>query len=90
MQIEVEYGTQVRTASGRSRERVELADGCTLSAVLAQLLEAHPKLAPWIDASGQPRPGLLVFVNDQSPGDVHATIVNANDQLALITLVSGG
>lgn len=90
MQIEIEYGTQVRTASGLSRERVELPSACSLAVALLQLLKTHPKLAPWIDVTGQPRPGLLVFVNDQSISDIHLTQLQADDHIALLTLVSGG
>lgn len=89
MQIEIEYSTQVRTASGQSRQTLVVPDECSLADLLTALRTLHPSLAAWIDAEGQPRPGLLVFVNDQSPESAEFRL-HANDVVALMTLVSGG
>lgn len=91
MQIRIEYSTQVRVASGTSSEQVDVANGSTVADLLKQLVESRGSaFSPWLSDSGQPRPGLLVFVNDQSPSDLNSTRLNAGDQVALMTLVSGG
>lgn len=91
MQIRIEYSTQVRVASGNSSEQVDVADGSTVADLLKQLVEFRAAaFSPWLSENGQPRPGLLVFVNDQSPGDLSSTRLRAGDQVALMTLVSGG
>ena len=90
MQIQIEYGTQVRVASGKSRESITLEGACTLSHVLTQVLAIHPQLAPWIDSSGRARPGLLVFVNDASPASFDQVQLKADDHIALLTMISGG
>lgn len=90
MQIEIEYGTQVRAAAGYSRETLDVPEECSVASALAQLLMSNVKLAPWIETSGLARPGLLVFVNDQSPGDLKLTRLKPHDHVALMAMVSGG
>ncbi len=90
MYVDMEYSTQVRTVTGLSRERIDLADDAVLPDLLKKLLGTHAKLASWIEPSGLPKPGLLLFVNDQSPTDVKLTRLQPNDRVALMTLVSGG
>lgn len=90
MKIEIEYSTQVRAASGQSRTTLDVPGECTVADALAQLLMSNAKLAPWIETSGRARPGLLVFVNDQSPGDLHQTPLKPDDHIALMAMVSGG
>lgn len=88
--MEIEFSTQVRVATGVTRESLDMPDGTTMSQLLAQLLIMHPPLANWIEPGGKPRPGLLVFVNDQAPTDIEGAVLKANDGVALMTLVSGG
>ncbi len=88
MNIECEFSTQVRVATGRAKESIDLPDGTSLTALLQMLLERYPQLSTWIDPHGHPRPGLLIFINDQSPTD-HPTL-KPNDCLSLMALVSGG
>jgi molybdopterin converting factor small subunit len=89
MRIEVEYGTQVRAASGMRYQTLELAEGDSLKQLLAQLVSQHPALCSWLDLHSQPRGGLLVFVNDKSPID-YAAPLREGDEVSLLTLVSGG
>lgn len=90
MQIEIEYGTQVRVASGVSREQLTIDSRATPAALLQQLTDRHSALSAWIEPTGKPRPGLLVFVNDRSLDDVERSQLHDGDQVALLTLVSGG
>ena len=90
MQIEVEYSTQVRTATSVSREQVDVPEACSLAQALAYVLTLHPKLSPWLDVNGMPRPGLLLFINDQSPAESVNTRLKPNDQVAIMSMVSGG
>lgn len=90
MQIEIEFGTQVRTATGVSREKVDVPEACSLAQALTHVLMLQPKLSPWIEASGLPRPGLLLFINDQSPAESYNTRLKPNDQVSMMSMVSGG
>lgn len=89
MQIEIEYSTQTRTASGRSRQTLDAASECTLADALSSLVKIQPQLSPWIDAAGKPRAGLLVFVNDRAANSWDVQL-HTGDVVALMTLVSGG
>ena len=91
MHVTIEYGTQVRSASGLRAETLEVAAGTTAAALLKQLVESHATfLAPWFTDDYRPRPGLLVFINDQTPTSLETTHLRAGDQVALMTMVSGG
>lgn len=91
MRVTIEYGTQVRAASGTRVETVEVAAGTTAAALLKQLVETRAAfLAPWFTDDFRPRSGLLVFINDQTPTSLETTHLRAGDQVALMTLVSGG
>ena len=90
MRIEVEYGTQIRTAVGRERESVDLVDEETLAQLLAKLAAAHEPLATWLTIDGALRAGVLVFVNDQTPYKHAEHRLKEGDHVSLLTLVSGG
>lgn len=91
MKITIEYGTQVRVASGVNSEQLDLAEGSTAAELLKQVrVTREDSLSTWLTDSGQPRPGLLVFINDRSTTALHSTILQDGDQVALLTLVSGG
>ncbi len=91
MLIHIEYGTQVRAASNRAREEINIQGEPSLADLLSQLKQSQPEiLHSWLDDAGRPKPGLLVFVNDESPHDVAATRLKQGDRVALMTLVSGG
>jgi molybdopterin converting factor small subunit len=91
MQIHIEYGTQVRMTSGKSNEQLEISEGSSVADLLKHLVETRSAtLGHWLAESGEPRPGLLVFLNDQSATDLRTTYLKAGDQVALMTLVSGG
>ena len=91
MHISIEYGTQVRPASGIRDETVEVSDGTTAAELLKQLVESRSEfLGAWFTEDFRPRPGLLIFVNDQTPPSLESTQLRSGDQVALMTLVSGG
>ncbi len=89
MQIHIEFGTQVRAASGTAHMQVQSNTGHSLAQLLIELTSSHPALATWINQRGQPQAGLLVFVNDQAPTDFDIPLRDG-DHVALMTLVSGG
>lgn len=91
MRITIEYGTQVRSAGGIGMETLDVDQGTTAAALLKQLAETRRAiLGPWLTDDFRPRPGLLVFINDETPTALEATQLQAGDQIALMTLVSGG
>lgn len=91
MRITIEYGTQVRSASGVGTETLDVEAGTTAAELLKQLVESRGNvLAPWFTTDFHPRPGLLVFINDKTPPSLESTHLRPGDQVALITMVSGG
>ncbi len=91
MRIDIEYGTQVRAAGGKNCETIEAPDVCTVQACLLELMKSdRDYLKTWLDGSGVPKPGLLVFVNDESPANLLQHPLRERDRVSLMTLVSGG
>jgi len=89
--IKIEYGTQVRSASGASDESLEVDEGASLADAVRLLVEQRRELLqPWFTADYRPRAGLLIFVNDQTPSSLESTRLRAGDQISLMTLISGG
>lgn len=91
MRITIEYGTQVRLAGGSCVETLEVEAGTTAAELLKTLVETRTAtLGPWFTDDYRPRPGLMIFINDQTPSALESTQLQAGDQVALLTLVSGG
>lgn len=91
MHITIEYGTQVRATSGTATEELEVGEGTTAAELLRQLVTTRSDaLRAWFTDDFRPRPGLLVFINDQTPTSLETTRLQSGDQVALMTLVSGG
>lgn len=92
MRVTVEYAAQLRQAAGTSREELELDPGCTLADLVRRVAAAHggPLEPLLLDAAGDPRRSVLLFVgDDQVRGDTPVELQNG-DSVTLLSPVSGG
>ena len=83
MIVQVRYMAQLRRMAGLQAEAVEVAERCTIAALVAQLAEARPALGSVLHS-----PSLLVFVGDEQ---AHAEqILHPGDEILLMTPIAGG
>lgn len=94
MKLLVEYTGQLRTAVGRSQDRIELPDGTTVAALLAQLGQsigesARPHL---LTLAGTMQPSLLVAVNETAcpARQAASTVLHDGDSVVLLPPIAGG
>lgn len=94
MRVLVEYTGQLRTAFGRSDDRLELPDGATVSTLLLHLGErcgeqVRPHL---LNASGQMQPSLLIAINGaaHSSRTAASLVVHDGDTVVLLPPIAGG
>lgn len=94
MHVTVHYEAQLRLAAGLPAETLEVADQCSLLAVLHQIANVRgPILADrLLTADGQPQPGILLFVNEQPipAAAAAARTMESNDVILLYPPISGG
>lgn len=90
MNITVHYLAQVKQAAGTPSEVVDVPDGCSVHALLQQLIErrAHTLRALVCDAAGLPHPALLVFVGDQQAEPTQS--LREGDSVTVLTPMAGG
>ena len=93
MKLRVQYTAQLRTATGRAEDEVELPEGTTLAA-LVRHLAARPDGAAshLIAADGQAHHSLLIVVNDRAvtSQDAAGTLLQPGDVVALLPPIAGG
>ncbi len=94
MKLLIQYTGQLRTAVGRSDDRVELPEGSTVAALLAQLGEsvgesARPHL---LTQAGTMQPSLLVAVNETAcpARQAASTVLQDGDSVVLLPPIAGG
>jgi molybdopterin converting factor small subunit len=92
MNVDVYYTTQLRTALGRSQQRVTLDGGSTLGQLLRQLAQAHPAVFAThvIDAQGQLLPGVMLCVGDQQVTQPDAHVLQEDAAVTILSAISGG
>jgi molybdopterin converting factor small subunit len=93
MKLEVQYMAQLRTASGRSGEEVDLPDGSNLCELLVYLAALRADAAPHlVTARGQACPNLLLVVNGSAvpPGTAASVQLAAGDVVCLMPPIAGG
>ena len=93
MKLEVQYMAQLRTASGRLGEEVDLPEGSNLSELLVHLAAIRAEAAPHlVTAAGQACPSLLLVVNGAAvPVREAATVrLAAGDVVCLMPPIAGG
>lgn len=93
MKLRVQYMAQLRTAAGCSEEVVELPDTARLSDLLHHLaMTYHDARSHFMTDTGQPRPSLLIVVNEAavSAREAEATMLHPNDVVTLLPPIAGG
>ncbi|MFO0922130.1 MAG: MoaD/ThiS family protein [Pirellulales bacterium] len=91
MTVRVEYATQLRVISGCAEEKVEIATPCTLSHLWQELVARHgERWREAVLADGHLRPGILLFLNDESIPFDGALELRDRDRVCWLALVSGG
>ena len=91
MKIAVHYFAQARMAAGRSTEEYDFPQRPLIREVLRNIVERHVALRPiMLDASGDPQPSLLVFVNDNQIHVDSTDPVSENSTLTLLPPMAGG
>ncbi len=91
MKIRIDYGTQVRALSGKQHELLEIPDSMPLWQFLEQLASSQStRLQPLLKEDKHWQPGVLFFVNDQAHASNSNYKLHEGDEVALMTLVSGG
>lgn len=94
MKLRVEYMAQLRTATGRTAEEVELPEQSSLAALLVQLAETcgEETRRHLLGATGQIQSSLLVVVNGAAqPAHTSASLVlQDGDQIVLLPPIAGG
>ncbi|MCI0376459.1 MAG: MoaD/ThiS family protein [Gemmataceae bacterium] len=90
MNITVHYLAQLKQAAGMPSEVIDVPEGCSVHALLKQLMErrAHTLRALVCDSAGLPHPALLVFVGDDQvePNQV----LRDGDHVTVLTPMAGG
>jgi MoaD family protein len=93
MKIKVQYMSQLRTVVGSTEEELELAERCSLAELLTRLATTHcAAKSHFVTETGQPRPSLLIVVNDSavSAREAATTMLHSNDVVTLLPPIAGG
>ncbi len=93
MKLRVQYMAQLRAVIGYGEQLVELPEASRISDLLVQLAAQHPAArSHLVTESNQPRPSLLIVVNDAavSSRDAAATSLQPNDVVTLLPPIAGG
>lgn len=93
MKLRVQYMAQLRTVIGRAEEVVELPESSRLSDLLHLLATVHREAGShFVTDTGQPRPSLLIVVNESavSAREAEATVLHSNDVVILLPPIAGG
>lgn len=92
MQVTVQYSGQIQTAVGCTDERLELAEGTTLEALIRTLADRHGNGAAnvFIDGTGNAQPTLMLVVNNrQVPAGTRQELADG-DEVVILQPISGG
>lgn len=93
MKLRVQYMAQLRSTVGQAEEVIEISEGRCLADLLNQLATTHSAAKThFVTESGQPRPSLLIVVNDAavSAREAATTLLNPNDVVTLMPPIAGG
>ena len=94
MIVRVEFTGQLRAASGRADDRVELPEGATVAMLFEQLVRrcGDPVRPHLVDSTSQPQPSLLVAINGTAVASRQAasTVLRDGDAVVLLPPIAGG
>ena len=92
MEIQVVYVAQVKTASGVSRQTVDLDEGATVQSLLDRLIDTHgqPFGDLLLDNQGDLRKSILLFRGDEQIDSPAETPLADGEQITLMSPLAGG
>lgn len=92
MRISVHYMAQLRQAAGKSQEEIELAEPCSLEALLLQLADARGGVLGRFlrDDRGRVPATLLVFVGETQVDPSEERLLRDGDRITFLTPIAGG
>lgn len=92
MKVKVNYNARLRDVLDRSSEEVELPVAATVGQLLQQLSQAHGESFEeyvW-ESPGVIRASIMICVGDDSVGRDLTVVLEADNQVTLLSPVSGG
>lgn len=91
MRVAVRYMVQLRQAAGAPSEQVELERPCSVGELLTLMADRHGGRFRelLLDAAGEVRPALLLFVGDEQVGPDRAPLRDG-DVVTVLTPMAGG
>lgn len=94
MIVRVEYSAQLRAATGRLADELELAEACDLLSLLGQIaaVRGGDVATHLLTPDGRPQSGLLVVVNGAAvpAAQLIATVLRPGDVVTLLPPIAGG
>ncbi len=94
MKLQVRYTAQLRTVLGQTEEDLELPEGSNLAELLRGLADrcGHDAQAHLLTPTGEPRPSLLMVVNDAavSAHEAATVVLKPGDVITLLPPIAGG
>jgi len=92
MKVTVRYSAQARHAAGRAFEEIELGVPISIKALLAHLAEKNENGLRnlLVDANGNSRAAVLVFVNDEQMQPGASDQIKDGDEVEILSPISGG
>ena len=90
--VTVDYWAQLRDASGRASEIVQLPPGCTVTQLLTYLAERHGERlrSLLLDDAGRPRRSNLIMVADRVVALPDSLELSDGATVALLSPLAGG
>ena len=92
MNVKVEYSSQLKKVAGGGDECIELVEPCSLRQLVSRLAEKHGGAFRnfFLDEGGEPRPTVLVFVNNEQAHWKEEQQLRDGDQVAFMSAIAGG
>ena len=92
MNVRMQYYAQVRQVAGVENETIALDEGADLRGLLARLADRYGDSfrSFVLDVRGDPRPGIIVLVNDRPVGGGESPRLAEGDQVSIFSPVAGG
>jgi molybdopterin converting factor small subunit len=92
MHVAVRYLAQLKQASGRPGEQLEVPSPCSIDELFSQLAQRRgPALRDLLlDAAGRRQPTILVFLGDRQVAPEESAQLREGDVVTLLSPMAGG
>ncbi|MFH0938462.1 MAG: MoaD/ThiS family protein [Planctomycetota bacterium] len=92
MKVTVKYSAQLKQAAGVSREILDVANGCSARHAVLKLAvgKTEPLKGMLLDSTGAPHEYILLCVNDEQIAWDSELKLNDDDEIILLSPISGG